>query len=183
MGTMVVRRRLYMWGKLELLYIGKPNRSVTLIARPAPAVARIIVMRPVVKVTLWGLAGIKGELGFSTEGGMLYEIVGSSSLLIGYGDMLLLKELGRENLNFWIIKRQETFVWGKLLRITTPLKKHMRIIQVPMKILVPLSTQDLSSGQKDLIWHVRAMTTADEEVMKTDSHRKSLPILMWGNLK
>ena len=41
---------------------------------------------------------------------MLYKIVGSSSLIIGYGDMLLLKELGRENLNFWIIKRQETFV-------------------------------------------------------------------------
>ena len=41
-----------MWGKLELFYIGKLKRLVTSIARPAPAVARIIVMRPVVKVTL-----------------------------------------------------------------------------------------------------------------------------------
>ena len=80
------------------------------------------------------------------------EIVGSSiPWLIGYGDRLLLKEFGSGNLNFCIMKRQETFFLGKLLSTTTPLKKQMGTMQIMMKIFFPSSTQDLSSGQNALI--------------------------------
>ena len=96
--------------------------------------------------------GIEVELGIGAERKMVDEIVGSSiPSLFGYGDRLLLKEIGRGNLNCWIIKRQEIFFLGKLLRTTAPLKKHVGTRQIMRNILDPLSTQDLSSGQNALI--------------------------------
>ena len=46
------------------------------------------------------------------DGGMVDEMVGSS-MAIEKGDIVLLYELGRENLNFWIGKKQETCFLSK----------------------------------------------------------------------